>query len=392
LSDVELRSLSKRFPGASCDAVSGVNLTISEGERFVIVGPSGSGKTTLLRIVAGLETPTTGQILIGGRTMERVAPRDRGVGLVFQQPALYPHLNVRDNLAFGLRARKVPEPEIAERTAELAGWLGLKGLLERKPKELSGGERQRIALGRAVLARLSVLLLDEPFSSLDAPLRVSIRTALLDLHRRVGGTMLLVTHDQTEALAVGERIAVMQSGRIEQIGTPRELYEAPASRFVAGFLGDPPMSFLRCRISNGRAVIEGGPELAGTPPTWGSSAWLGLRPEAVSVELQGGHESFPSPLEGEGRVGGQALTEAKNPTPYPPPQGGRDYRAREDRPLLRIPAVLDRIEPRGHETIAWFRIGLWSVSSRVSAAFPCLPGQLVTLGLDIEQGRWFQND
>jgi multiple sugar transport system ATP-binding protein len=370
LSIVELRGLSKRYPGADRDAVSGVNLTITEGERFVIVGPSGSGKTTLLRIVAGLETPTSGHILIGGRMMDGVAPRERGVGLVFQHPALYPHLNARDNLTFGLRARKVPAPEVAERTAELAGWLGLEGLLDRKPKELSGGERQRIALGRAVLARPSVLLLDEPFSSLDAPLRVSIRTALLDLHRRVGGTMLLVTHDQTEALAVGQRIALMQAGRIEQIGTPRELYEAPASRFVAGFLGDPPMSFLRCQISEGRIVIEGGPELMGTQPDWEGLAWLGLRPEAVYAEIHAIQESSWS----KGRIKEDDPTSAST------------------RPLSRIPAVLDRIEPRGHEAIAWFRISAWSVASRVGADFPCVPGQVVTLGLDLDRGHWFRAD
>jgi multiple sugar transport system ATP-binding protein len=393
LSNVELRDLSKRYPGASCDAVSSVNLTIAEGERFVIVGPSGSGKSTLLRIIAGLETPTSGHILIGGRSMDRVAPRDRGVGMVFQHPALYPHLNARDNLAFGLRARKMPAPEIAERTRELAGWLGLEALLDRRPKELSGGERQRIALGRAVATRPSVLLLDEPFSSLDAPLRASIRTALLDLHRHIGGTMLLVTHDQSEALAVGQRIAVMQSGRIEQIGTPRELYEAPTSRFVAGFLGDPPMSFLRCQISNGRTVIEGGPGLTGKPYGLEGTAWLGLRPEAVHAEIEGFQESFPSPLVGEGRVGGQAVVEAELPPPYPPPQGGRDsWRSGKTEAESRIPAVLDRIEPRGHEAIAWFRIGPWSVASRVGTDFPCLPGQPVTLGLDLDRARWFLDD
>jgi multiple sugar transport system ATP-binding protein len=376
LSIVELRGLSKRYPGAGRDAVSGVNLTIAEGERFVIVGPSGSGKTTLLRIVAGLETPTSGHILIGGQMMDRVAPRERGVGLVFQQPALYPHLNAWDNLTFGLRARKVPAPEIAERTEELAGWLGLEGLLDRKPKELSGGERQRIALGRAVLTRPSVLLLDEPFSSLDAPLRVSIRTALLDLHRHVGGTMLLVTHDQTEALAVGQRIAVMQAGRIEQIGTPRELYEAPASRFVAGFLGDPPMSFLRCQISEARIAIEGGPELVGTPPDWEGPAWLGLRPEAVHAESQAIQESFPSPLVGDDWAKGRI----------------RDPAIASHRPLSRVPAVLDRIEPRGHEAIAWFRIGAWSVASRVAADFPSGPGLVVTLGLDLDRAHWFRVD
>ncbi len=268
--------------------------------------------------------------------------------MVFQHPALYPHLDVAANLAFGLRARGVPKRERIARTAEAAGWLGLAGLLGRKPRALSGGERQRVALGRAVVARPKVLLLDEPFSNLDAPLRASIRATVLDLHQKIGGTLILVTHDQTEALAVGERIAVMRGGKIEQVGTAREVYEEPASRFVAGFLGDPPMSFLLCRADSGRIVLPDGLDLP-APRLDVGSAWLGLRPEAVSVE--------PAGDLGPG--------------------------------MVEVTATLDRVEPRGHEAIAWFLVGGQPVAARVAPGFGRSPGESVALGLDLASARWF---
>ena len=256
MSQVELREVSKRFAGASDLAVSGVNLRVIEGERFVIVGPSGSGKTTVLRLIAGLEVPTSGEIRIGDSRVNEVPARRRGVAMVFQHQALYPHLNVFDNLAFGLRARRVPRAELVERTEAVASWLGLSPFLGRKPKALSGGERQRVAIGRAVVTRPSVLLLDEPFSGLDAPLRASTRDTLLDLHRRLGGTLIMVTHDQDEAFAIGDRIALMRGGKVEQVGSSREIFDRPANRFVAGFLGDPTTSFRPDR-SEGDSVGTG---------------------------------------------------------------------------------------------------------------------------------------
>ncbi len=344
MSAVELRGLTKRHPGGTADAVAGVDLAIGEGERFVVVGPSGSGKTTLLRMIAGLESPTSGEIRIGGRRVDEVAPRDRGVGMVFQHPALYPHLDVLGNLTFGLRARGVPVREGTARAREVAGWLGVGELLERRPRALSGGERQRVALGRAVLNRPSVLLLDEPFSSLDPPLRVATRATVLELHRRLGGTMILVTHDQTEALAVGERIAVMRGGRIEQVGTPRELFERPATRFVAGFLGDPPMSFLLCRADAGKIAGPGGADFPART-LHVATAWLGLRPESVRVDARGG--------------------------------------------APRVLATVDRVEPRGHESIAWFRLDGHTLSARVSPDFTRGPGESVPLDLDLDAAHWF---
>ncbi len=348
MSAVDLRGLTKRYPGAAGEAVSGVDLAVGAGERFVVVGPSGSGKSTLLRMVAGLETPSSGEVVIGGRRMNDVPPRDRGVGMVFQHPALYPHLDVAANLGFGLRARGVPRAERTSRTAEVAGWLGLTDLMRRKPRALSGGERQRVALGRAVVARPSVLLLDEPFSNLDAPLRASTRAAMLDLHRKVGGTLILVTHDQTEALAVGERVAVMRGGKVEQVGTPREVYDEPASRFVAGFVGDPPTSFLLCRADSGRITLPGGLDFPARDLDV-ATAWLGLRPEAVAVD----------------------------------PTGDSPHTT------ARVVATLDRIEPRGHEAIAWFLVGGQPLAARVSPSFARTPGEAVPLGLDLAAARWF---
>ncbi len=348
MSAVELRGLGKRYPHASAEAVAGVDLAVEAGERFAIVGPSGSGKTTLLRMIAGLEAPSSGEVRIGGRRMNEVAPRDRGVGMLFQHPALYPHLDVLANLTFGLRARGVPEPERTTRAREVAEWLGLAGLLERRPLALSGGERQRAALGRAVLNRPALLLLDEPFSSLDPPLRASIRAAVLDLHRKLGGTMILVTHDQTEALAVGERIAVMRAGKVEQVGTPGEVYRNPATRFVGGFVGDPPMSFLLCRADSGKVTAPGGMDFPRNT-LHVAAAWLGLRPEAVTIEP-------------------------------------RD----EARPMSpRVVATLERIEPRGHEAIAWFRLDGHTLSARAGPDFARRPGDPVALGLDLDAAHWF---
>ncbi len=238
-------------------AVSDLNLEIGDGEFMVLVGPSGCGKTTSLRMIAGLEEITDGTLRIGDRVVNDVAPKDRDIAMVFQSYALYPHMSVRDNLAFGLKLRKVPKPEIEKRINEAAGILQLEKLLARKPKELSGGQRQRVALGRAIVREPAVFLMDEPLSNLDAKLRVQTRAEIARLHQRLGTTMVYVTHDQVEAMTMGQRIAVMTDGLLQQVGTPPELYDHPTNRFVAGFIGSPSMNFIEMPVGSGD-LIEGG--------------------------------------------------------------------------------------------------------------------------------------
>jgi multiple sugar transport system ATP-binding protein len=248
----------KRF--GEVTAVSDLNLEIGDGEFMVFVGPSGCGKTTSLRMIAGLEEITEGTLRIGERVVNDVAPKDRDIAMVFQSYALYPHMSVRDNLAFGLKLRKVPKPEIEKRINEAAGILQLEKLLDRKPKELSGGQRQRVALGRAIVREPAVFLMDEPLSNLDAKLRVQTRAEIARLHQRLGTTMVYVTHDQVEAMTMGERIAVMSEGLLQQVGTPQELYDFPVNRFVAGFIGSPAMNFIEAEVpSKGiDTLAEGG--------------------------------------------------------------------------------------------------------------------------------------
>ncbi len=231
-------------------AVSDFNLEIGDGEFMVLVGPSGCGKTTSLRMIAGLEEISDGELRIGDRVVNDVAPKDRDIAMVFQSYALYPHMSVRDNLAFGLKLRKVAKAEIEKRINDAAGILQLEKLLDRKPKELSGGQRQRVALGRAIVREPAVFLMDEPLSNLDAKLRVQTRAEIARLHQRLGTTMVYVTHDQVEAMTMGERIAVMSDGLLQQVGTPQELYDTPVNRFVAGFIGSPSMNFIEVTIPN----------------------------------------------------------------------------------------------------------------------------------------------
>jgi multiple sugar transport system ATP-binding protein len=230
-------------------AVQDLNLEIADGEFMVLVGPSGCGKTTSLRMIAGLEESTEGTIRIGDRVVNDVAPKDRDIAMVFQSYALYPHMTVRDNLAFGLKLRKVPKTEIERRVQEAAGILDIGRYLDRKPKELSGGQRQRVALGRAIVREPAVFLMDEPLSNLDAKLRVQTRAEIARLHQRMGTTFVYVTHDQVEAMTMGTRIAVMSEGNLQQVGTPQELYDRPVNRFVAGFIGSPAMNFVDVNIS-----------------------------------------------------------------------------------------------------------------------------------------------
>ena len=301
---IELIGVTKVFPGGE-RAVDGVDLRVDDGEFVVLVGPSGCGKTTTLRLVAGLEKPTDGRVLIDGRDVSGTAPRDRDVAMVFQNSALYPHMTVRQNLAFALKARRVPKATIADRLATAAEVLGIEGLLDRRPDALSGGERQRVSLGRAMVRRPAVQLLDEPLSDLDAALRLEMRAELKRLHAATGTTTLHVTHDQEEAMTLGDRLAVMTDGAIRQTGSPLEVYHRPADRRVAGLLGSPPMNFFegRLRGEEGVVVFDGGSwrlclpaERAAAPVEWvGRPVVLGVRPEAMSLRATG-------PLAGGGNV------------------------------------------------------------------------------------------
>jgi multiple sugar transport system ATP-binding protein len=253
---VETRSLTKIFKEGELGAVNDVNLVTREGEFLVFLGPSGSGKTTLLRMIAGLETPTAGEILIGGQVVNHLTPRERRIAMVFQSYALYPHLTVYKNIAFPLKAQNVPKKLHKEKVEWAVSLLGISSLLQRKPRELSGGERQRVALARAIVREPSVFLLDEPLSNLDAKLRLSAREELERFHRRIGTTTIYVTHDQVEAMAMGDRVVVLNQGVVRQIGTPKDVYDEPADTFVATFLGSPPMNL----VENGEVIVGFRPE------------------------------------------------------------------------------------------------------------------------------------
>jgi len=256
MAGVTLKNLTKNFK--TVIAVNDMNLAIEDKEFLVLVGPSGCGKTTALRMVAGLEEATAGEIFIGERLVNDISPKDRDIAMVFQNYALYPHMSVYDNMAFGLKLRKFPKEEIRRRVDEAAKLLGLAELLDRKPKQLSGGQRQRVALGRAIVREPKVFLMDEPLSNLDAKLRVQTRAELIKLHRRLGITTIYVTHDQVEAMTMGDRIAVMKDGIVQQVDSPMGLYTKPANMFVAGFIGTPSMNFVDATLtkSGDRYVVD----------------------------------------------------------------------------------------------------------------------------------------
>src|SRR6202790_3756075 len=284
---VVIRNLNKMFN--EVHAVKDVNLEIRDREFVVLVGPSGCGKTTTLRMVAGLESITSGEILIGETVVNELPPMDRDIAMVFQNYALYPHMSVYDNMAFGLKMRKFARPEIDRRVREAADILGIEDYLKRKPRQLSGGQRQRVALGRAIVRHPRVVLFDEPLSNLDAKLRVQMRVELKKLHERLGTTAIYVTHDQVEAMTLGDRVVVMRDGWVQQVGDPLELYNQPANRFVAGFIGSPAMNFAQVRIAaeNGSLWAESEDLRIKVPAAIvprlgryaGMEATLGVRPE-----------------------------------------------------------------------------------------------------------------
>ncbi|WP_064686363.1 ABC transporter ATP-binding protein [Rhizobium bangladeshense] len=282
---VVLQDVRKSY--GSLQVVHGIDLTIDEGEFVVFVGPSGCGKSTLLRMIAGLEDVSDGEIEIKGRLVTDLDPSERGIAMVFQSYALYPHMSVRDNLAFGLKMARTSAAEIETRVKAASAILKIDHLLDRRPGQLSGGQRQRVAIGRAIVRKPDVFLFDEPLSNLDAELRVSMRIEIARLHRELGNTMIYVTHDQTEAMTLADKIVVLRDGRVEQAGTPRQIYEDPANTFVAGFIGSPRMNLLNAR-STGEGLVEvaGVPVETSLPRTGrpaGGPVTLGLRPEHLKV-------------------------------------------------------------------------------------------------------------
>ena len=318
---VLLRNLNKFYDDVQ--AVKNVNLEIRDKEFVVLVGPSGCGKTTTLRLVAGLESISSGQVLIGDTVVNELAPMDRDIAMVFQNYALYPHMSVYDNMAFGLKMRKVDRGDIRKRVQEAADILGIQDYLHRKPRQLSGGQRQRVALGRAIVRHPQVILFDEPLSNLDAKLRVQMRVELRKIHDRLGTTAIYVTHDQVEAMTLGDRVVVMKDGVVQQVGEPLDLYNAPANRFVAGFLGSPAMNFAAVSITEDAdaicAVGEGmrlklPPQIgARLRPYVGQQVTLGIRPEDLRVAMGGDANglSLPAVVEVIERLGSQILLDVK---------------------------------------------------------------------------------
>ncbi|MFC4171408.1 ABC transporter ATP-binding protein [Microvirga sp. GCM10011540] len=282
---IEISQLGKSY--GHVPIVHDISLSISDGEFVVLVGPSGCGKSTLLRTIAGLETITSGTISFNGKPVNRLPPQERNIAMVFQNYALYPHLTVYDNLAFGLKLKKLPKAEIATRIQEAARMLSLEPYLSRRPRELSGGQRQRVAMGRAMVRKANAFLFDEPLSNLDAQLRVQMRVEIRRLQQALAATAIYVTHDQIEAMTMGDRIVVMNKGRIEQVGTPAELYERPANRFVASFIGSPSMNFLNADARGSKARLADGTVVTLPTPVEGPVT-LGIRPEHLQTIEEAG--------------------------------------------------------------------------------------------------------
>jgi len=291
LATLSLRNISKQF--GSTEVLHDINLRIAHREFVVFVGPSGCGKSTLLRLIAGLESISSGEFLVDDKPMNDVPPARRGIAMVFQSYALYPHMDVYENMAFGVRIMGLTKQQIDERIQEAARMLQLEPLLHRKPRELSGGQRQRVAIGRAITRKPGVFLLDEPLSNLDAALRAQVRLEIAHLHRDIGGTMIYVTHDQVEAMTLADRIVVMNEGRIEQVGTPRELFETPANTFVAAFIGSPKMTLVSVERSDRRfGIADGGALHIPDAPETGRSVTLGMRPDAMTIANDPQSEGF----------------------------------------------------------------------------------------------------
>jgi len=284
VAEVEYRKITKRYPNGVM-ALKEFDLTAADGEFVVLVGPSGCGKSTALRLLAGLDRPSSGEIYIGGSPVTKHGPGERDIAMVFQNYALYPHMSVYKNLAYGLRQRKTPRAEIQRRVHEVSDILGIAELLDRRPAQLSGGQRQRVAMGRALVREPQAFLLDEPLSNLDAKLRGQVRAELKRLHQRLGITSIYVTHDQVEAMTLADRICVMNRGELQQVGTPQEVYEHPANVFVAGFIGSPAMNLVPATVTDGQVRVAGHP--VARAPDGHTDVVVGLRPEDLVVQPDG---------------------------------------------------------------------------------------------------------
>jgi len=336
MAEVELKKVDKVYPG-NVKAVTDFSLEIPNGQFVVLVGPSGCGKSTTLRMVAGLEEITSGQISIGGRIVNDVPPKDRDIAMVFQNYALYPHMTVYKNMAFGLKLRKFPKPEIDARIQDAARILGLTDLLNRRPKALSGGQRQRVAVGRAIVRKPAVFLFDEPLSNLDAKLRVQMRVEISLLHNQLGATMIYVTHDQVEAMTMGNRIVVMKDGFIQQVADPITLYDCPENLFVAGFIGTPPMNFFPGKIvaAEGQLAFAADSGFTVPVPAAKVDAMTAYKDKVVTLGIR------PEDI-------GSAAAEALPGAP-------------------KIAAIVDVIEPMGSESYIYLHAGDTSFISRVDA-------------------------
>jgi sn-glycerol 3-phosphate transport system ATP-binding protein len=284
VAEVEYRKVTKRYPNGVV-ALKEFDLLVADGEFVILVGPSGCGKSTALRLLAGLDKPTSGDIRVGGEVVTKQGPGERDIAMVFQNYALYPHMSVRKNLAYGLRQRKTPKPEIDRRVHEISDVLGITELLDRKPAQLSGGQRQRVAMGRALVREPQAFLLDEPLSNLDAKLRGQVRAELKRIHQRLGITSVYVTHDQVEAMTLADRICVMNQGEVQQLGSPQEVYDRPANVFVAGFMGSPAMNLVPATVVGGRAVLGGHP--LRSAPRGSGDVVVGIRPECLHIAPTG---------------------------------------------------------------------------------------------------------
>jgi multiple sugar transport system ATP-binding protein len=350
MANVKLENLRKVYENGFV-AVTDATFEVADGEFLVLVGPSGCGKSTTLRMIAGLESITDGVLKIGERVVNQLPPNHRDIAMVFQNYALYPHMTVYENMAFALKLRNVARPEIDRRVRDAAGILAIEAILDRKPKQLSGGQRQRVAVGRAIVRQPQAFLFDEPLSNLDAKLRVQTRKEISRLHRQLRATMIYVTHDQVEAMTMGDRIVVMNEGHIQQIGTPLELYDRPANQFVAGFIGSPAMNMMRGVVRNGLFVASDGDlhvDGVGTLPQ-GKEIVLGIRPEDI--------------YNADG--------------PYVPSA------------VSVIPARVDVVEPMGNEIYLYATVGDREVVARLAPQAVPQPDAHMRLALDVEKLHFF---
>ncbi|MGF0136752.1 ABC transporter ATP-binding protein [Streptococcus sp. SGI.013] len=368
MTTLNLNKVYKKYPNATYYSVEDFNLDIKDKEFIVFVGPSGCGKSTTLRMIAGLEDITEGEFYIDGKLMNDQAPKDRDIAMVFQNYALYPHMSVYENMAFGLKLRKYSKDEIDKRVKEAAEILGLTEFLQRKPADLSGGQRQRVAMGRAIVRDAKVFLMDEPLSNLDAKLRVSMRAEIAKIHRRIGATTIYVTHDQTEAMTLADRIVIMSAtknpdksgsiGRIEQIGTPQELYNEPANKFVAGFIGSPAMNFFEVTVDKGEIRSDDG----------------------FRIALPAGQEKV---LEAKGYLGKKVIFGIR------PEDISSKEIVKETFPSANVQAEVVVSELLGSETMLYVRIGQTEFASRVDARDFHEPGESVDLTFNVAKGHFF---